>query len=93
MSEITVTLFIPPDGTQSEAVIRDIDAEDADFFNENSVKISMEQIMTGEAVIYADYGMLDEDGDPVEEMVMVDMNTTTVREALKGLRMLVENML
>lgn len=64
---IEVTFFIPPHGQQTKQTITDISDEDAQWFTENNIKLSMEELMNGAKVIYADYG------NPEEEATVISM--------------------
>lgn len=88
---VEVTFFIPPYGKQTKQFISDIADEDAEWFTENNVKLSMEELMNGSKVIYADYGKKNEDGEPEEEM-MVAMHRSC-KSMMSELRIMTERAL
>lgn len=64
---IHVTVYYLPHGKSTVQEITGITDEDALWFTQNNVKLSMEELSTGAKVIYADYG------DPDEEAIVVSM--------------------
>lgn len=85
---IPVTVFTPPNGDQSVIEVKDITADDATWFIANNVKISMENLRTGDRAIYADWGKKYPDGEPIEEMVI--SNRRSCKEMMSDLRILTE---
>lgn len=66
-----MTLYIAPNGTKRTVEISNVLDEDREFFESNSVEISMEEIPSHKGVdfvVYADTGLENEDGDPEEFM-------------------------
>lgn len=68
MATIQVKFFFPPHGHSSMQEITGISDEDALWFTNNNIKLSMEELQTGAKVIYADYG------NPDEEALVVSMS-------------------
>lgn len=60
-----VTFFIPPNGHREVREITNVRPEDEKYFTEHNIKISMEELSTGQHAVYADTGMLI-DGEPTE---------------------------
>jgi hypothetical protein len=61
-----VTIYHRPNGRPETLDIPNVHKEDADWFEANNVKISMEEDGAGGNIVYADIGLKDEDGEPVE---------------------------
>lgn len=64
-----VIMYVAPNGTKKTVEISNVSDEDQEFFESNSVVISMEEILSYKGVdfvVYADTGKEDEDGEPVE---------------------------
>lgn len=59
------TFYKQTDGRKEVLEIQNVYAEDAEFFENNNIHISMEEL-AGQFVVYADTGLETEDGDPVE---------------------------
>lgn len=58
------TLYSLPDGKQKLVEITDVDPDDAMWLTQFGVKVSLEELRTGEVAVWGDYG-----GD--EEMLVV----------------------
>lgn len=78
-----VTYYKSPNGHQEVIEISKINKEDENFFVENSIVISMEEL-AGDFVVYADTGFENEDGDP-EEFIEIAQGRSC-EEVLKALR-------
>lgn len=63
---ITGTFFSSPNGDPFSIEITSILIEDEKWFKAAGAKISMEQLMNGQNVVYADVGVKDEEGTPIE---------------------------
>lgn len=61
---VTVTLFVPPRGERRKIEIAKVQPKDAAYINSKGIKVSLEELMTGDMVIYFDDGtyLADEDG-------------------------------
>ena len=64
---IQATVYILPNGRQEVITVTEITDDDALWFTQHNVKLSMEELRTGAKVIYADYG------NPDEEAIVVSM--------------------
>jgi hypothetical protein len=60
------TLFIRPLGGKQEIDIIDIKEEDKKWFEENKIKVSIEDDNRGNYILYSDAGFVDEENEPVE---------------------------
>lgn len=69
-----VTLYKRPDGRQEIIDVKNILPEDKKWFIENNAIISMEDLGDDFAV-YADIGIKDEDGEPVEVLALASGRT------------------
>ena len=76
---IHVTVYYLPHGKSTVQEITGITDDDALWFTQNNVKLSMEELSTGAKVIYADYG------DPEDEAMVVSMTKPCI-EMLAELR-------
>ena len=81
---IEVTLFIPPNAEQHVIQVTDVTDEDAAWFTENKIIISMEELRSGAKVIYGKYGVNDN-----QECMVVGMNKTC-KSMLSELRSFVQ---
>lgn len=86
-----VTLFKRPYGQKELVRIRNIDPADQHFLESHNVKVSMEQIIEDQVVVYGDYGAVDSDGEPDEIVVFSDGRSCL--ETMKELRIFVEQRL
>jgi hypothetical protein len=84
---IKATVFTPPHGTQTIIDVIDITDEDAAFFNNNNIKISMEELSIGSKVIYADWN-----GIPEDEALVLVPEGVTCKQAMTQLRIQVEKL-
>lgn len=85
-----VTFYKAPNGIQEVIDITKVYPEDEEFFIENSVVISMEELV-GDFVVYADTGIENEDGDP-EEFIEIAQGRSC-EDVLKALRVSCEEFL
>lgn len=76
-------LYKRPNGQQEEIEVTNIYPEDEQWFIENQVKISMEELRTGEFAVYGDYGA-------EEEVMELDMGRSC-HEVMKALRHRIEH--
>lgn len=63
--KVTATLFVPPRGQRREIEISNVNPDDAEYINKFGIKVSLEELMTGDTVVYFDDGkhfLEDEDG-------------------------------
>ena len=81
-------MFIAPNGRQEEHEMTEIEGYDASFFEQQGVKISIEQLLTGDIVVYADTGKVDEDGEP-DELIELALGRPC-REVMTALRIACE---
>ena len=63
---VTATLFVPPRGDRREIEIAKVLPDDAAYINSKGIKVSLEELMTGDTVIYFDDGKRIDD-DPAED--------------------------
>lgn len=87
---LDVKYYTRPNGRISWIKMKNIDLEDAEFFKVNNLEVSMEDLMTGEIVVYSTTPVMDDEGEPIEELVIISPEETTSHEAMKKLRKLVE---
>ena len=83
-----VTIYVAPNGVEKIVEINNVLDEDREFFESNSVVISMEEIPSHNGVdfvVYADTGLLTEDGDPVEYLEIA--GGRSCEEVLHALRL------
>ena len=74
---IKATLYIRPNGATKEIEITNISPEDAQWLNDNSVKVSLENAPPM-LFIYADYGKTTPDGEPDEHLLVVPADSDCV---------------
>lgn len=82
-------MFTPPNAKQTALEMREITPEDKAWYKENNIKVSMEEIPTGEIVIYADYGAKTEDDEP-DEMLYIVPKGEKCKESMSKLRAKIE---
>lgn len=63
---VIATLFMPPRGERKQIEIKKVNQEDAEYINTNNIKVSLEELMTGDTAIYFDDGHFIDD-DPSED--------------------------
>ena len=81
---IEVTLFIPPNAEQHVIQVTDVTDEDAAWFTENKIIISMEELSSGAKVVYGKFGVNEH-----QECLVVSMNKTC-KSMLSELRSIVQ---
>lgn len=62
---LDVTLYIRPHGKTKTITVQDIDAADAEWFQNHNANVSMEDMGDLEVVVYADIGIVNQ-GEPEE---------------------------
>lgn len=63
---VIATLFVPPHGGRREIEIKNVKVEDAVYIKAHSIKVSLEELGTGDTAIYFDDGK-HIDNDPAED--------------------------
>lgn len=84
---LQVTNYIPPNGKREVVTITSITQEDADFFNNGSYKVSMEEL-NGLIILYSTTGIV-YDGEDQEQIYIVPQGQSCFA-AMRELRKLVE---
>ena len=74
---IKATLYIRPNGATKEINITRINPEDAQWLNDNNIKVSLEEAPPM-LFIYADYGKTTIDGEPDEHLLVVPADSDCV---------------
>lgn len=74
---IKATLYIRPNGNTKEIEVINISPEDAQWLNDNNVKVSLEGTPPM-LFIYADYGKTTLEGEPDEHMLVVPADSDCV---------------
>lgn len=85
---LPVTVYHRPGGRQEQIICREIDDDDTNWFQTRSVKVSMESDGRDGYIVYADYGAVDEEGEPDEIIVL--SQGRSCRKTLSELRELTE---
>jgi len=91
MPTYPATFFIPPNGRQEKSEVTRIRQATVDYFTEHEVKLSLEQLMTGQHVLYGDFGRRSEDGEPVEA-VYIAKDGESCEDSLDGLCAMIKEM-
>lgn len=87
--KLTATAFLRPNGKQEIIEVNHVNEDDARWFIENNIKISIEEDGRGGFVVYGDYGAIDpEDLEPVEA-IELSMGRNC-QDTLKSLREKIE---
>lgn len=84
---LPITIYHRPNGRQENIICHHITEDDARWFQTRSVTVSMEESGSGGHILYADYGAVDEDGEP-DEVILVT-NRSCI-EAMATLREMTE---
>jgi hypothetical protein len=84
------TVFIPPNGKSQVIEMTNVYPDDEGYFVNNGIEISMEMV-SGETIVYADIGQIDEDGEPFELIEFA--GTRSCEDTLAALRKLCEEAL
>ena len=79
---LTVRYYARPNGRMSELDMTNIYPEDVRFFVENTFQVSIEELSTGQFVVYA----CPRDDESEESEVMVFDNGRSCQETMKALR-------
>lgn len=69
MTTITATIYKLPRGQKETIEVRNIHADDAEWLIANNIKISMEELQTGEIVVYGEMPFFDQDTDEPREIM------------------------
>jgi hypothetical protein len=83
---VTATLFVPPRGERREIEVSKVLPDDADYINRKGIKVSLEELMTGDTVVYFDDGKRvndDPDEDPDEIIIISRGGKTTCEECFR----------
>lgn len=88
---IQAKVYLPPNGRVEFIDVTEINEEDEVWFVEHNAKLSLEQLMNGQNVAYADIGLIDEEGEPKEAIEI--SRDRSCRETLAALREQCERML
>lgn len=83
---VTATLFVPPRGERREIEIANVLPDDAAYINSKGIKVSLEELMTGDTVIYFDDGKhIDDDPeeDPDEIIIISRGGKKTCEDCIK----------
>lgn len=90
---MNVTFYTRPNGNSIDYDITNVRDEDACWFESNDVTISMEEIDPGIFAIYADLGLLEEDGETPRELIHVTSLNESCEDALNAVRAMCEEAL
>lgn len=90
---MNVTFYTRPNGHSIDHDITNVRDEDAIWFESNDVAISMEEIDTGVFVIYADVGLLEDDGETPMELIHITSLNESCEDALSTVRSMCEEAL
>lgn len=85
-----VTLYKKPNGRTEVVDVKNVYPEDEAWFAEHNAKLSMEET-GGTFVVYADLGLEDDDGEPIEAIELA--NGRSCEDTLQALRIQCEEML
>lgn len=85
-----VTLYKKPNGAKEVINVTKVYLADAAWFEESNAALSMEET-GGTFVIYADVGLCDKDGEPMEAIELA--NGRSCEDTLQALRIQCESML
>lgn len=90
---LDVTFYKLPHGEKQIITMTEIDQEDADFFINKGYTVSMEELRTGQIVLYSPNGQYMDgvEADEEDEEIYIVPEGQGCREAMKELRKLVEN--
>lgn len=87
---IEATLYTLPHGRETTTEITKIHDKDADWFKANDAHISMEELRTGQFVLYADVGITLDDGETPDECIYTVPNGENAYTAFHNLRLQAE---
>lgn len=85
--EIRVFSQLPGDG--EKLILNDIYSSDENYFLENNFNVSIEIIPNNRIVLYSTIGLLDNNGEEIQEMLLVSANEDS-KFSMSKLRKLVE---
>ncbi len=86
---LKITVYSLPDGKKSEIELANIAEEDANFFVENGLSVSIEELTTQELILYSTTGVEGGAGEEIEEIYIVPSGEESYT-SMKNLRSLVE---
>lgn len=69
---IPMIIYHRPNGRQQEAEMKNITDEDSAWYTEHNIKVGMEEISPEILVIYAEYGITNEEPDEITYIVPKD---------------------
>lgn len=87
---MNVTFYTRPNGNAIDHDITNVRDEDAQWFESNHVTISMEEIDPGIFAIYADVGLLEDDGETPMELIHITSLNESCEDALNTVRTMCE---
>jgi coenzyme F420-reducing hydrogenase gamma subunit len=79
---LTVRYYARPDGRMSEIEMSNIFKEDVDFFVKNNIVVSIEELMTGDIVVYG----CPRYDDSEESEIIVFSDNRNCQDTMKNLR-------
>lgn len=85
-TSLTATVFIPPNGKRQTIEITKVYPDDATYINQHDIKVSLEELRTGDTVVYFDDGKHiddDPDEDPDEIIIISRGGKKTCEECIK----------
>lgn len=86
---MNVTFYLRPDGRTREMNITNVRDDDALWFEQNDVTVSMEELNDSTYAIYADIGLYEDDGETPKEIIYVTSSPSeSCEEALSNLRIM-----
>lgn len=86
---LTAIAYHRPNGRQETIVVRHVYPEDAKWFIENNVKISMEEDGRGGIIVYGDWGYIDPESLEPAEAIEIS-GSRSCHDVLKALRQKIE---
>lgn len=89
---LEVTLYTLPEGRITKETMTDLDYEEYLFFTENNLQVSIEELKEGIFILYSTTGVMDDEGEEIEEMYIVEEGESC-QQAMRKLRRLVEEYL
>lgn len=85
---IKATIYHKPNGRKEQIELTNIYSEDAKYINDNDIKVSLEQLDYNDFAIYFDYGLVDEDDEPIEhiELTLGKSCEETINKAINTIK-------
>ena len=83
---MNVTFYLRPDGRSREMDITNVRDDDAVWFEQNNVAVSMEELNDSTYAIYADIGLYEDDGETNREIIYITSPNEECENALSKLR-------